>query len=342
MNRIKDAKMFKNFSVYIFLCIFCSSLISIAISYILLYFDAFELTVPSIITRFTLSLFLCLLLGSLISSLVGGISYTYIQDISVALREIASGNYNYKLKVGDKLVFKDVAKSFNMMADTLASTEIMKEDFIANFSHEFRTPINSIHGYASLLKKVDLSDDEKKEYIETIIFESKRLFYLADNILFLSNLNCDKKVPFSHVYLLDEQFRKIILAFNKSWDEKNISLDLDMDKVSFEGPEDLIGHIFGNLFSNALKFTKSKITVSLHEVNDEVVIRVSDDGIGMDKDTISHVYDVFFQADPSKNNGSGLGLSIVGRIIDLCGYKMEIDSILGLGSTFTLRLPINK
>lgn len=338
-KQIKDSHIFKNFSLYIFACILCSSTISIAISYILLYFGLFDLSGSSIIYRITIALFFCLLFGTIVSAIIGKKSNNYVIEIANGIREVANGNFNYTLKTSDKLIFKDVADSFNSMVKELSSMEILRQDFIANFSHEFRTPINSISGYAELIKKDDISFEEKNEYADVIISESKKVFCLANNILYLSNLRSSSRLPKIVSCRVDELIRHIIVMNEKSWEEKSINLDLDLDSVTIEIREEYLYHVISNLVSNAIKFTKNSIFVSLRDAEDMIVFKISDNGIGMSEDTQKHIYDMFYQADISHNDGSGLGMSIVKKIVDICEYSLEIESEIEKGTTFILSIP---
>lgn len=259
-----------------------------------------------------------------------------------ALREIASGNFDVVVPEQQGALFGQISRDINAMTRELKGNRIMRNDFISNFSHELKTPIVSINGFAELLMSDKVSDEERIEYAGIIYTESSRLLNLAKNTLLLSKLEgqsfvCDKKV-----FRLDECIESAAILFAKPLKDKNITIKCDLDKILYCWDADLITQIIINLISNAIKYNKEngEIDVSLKKANDEVVFTVKDSGAGMDKATLDRVFDRYFQGDSShKSEGNGLGLSIVDRIVKLCEGRITVTSKLGEGSEFKVVLP---
>ena len=328
------------FSTAVFLSLLLTSLFSITVTYAGLYFKIIDFKIGDIIMRVLLACVLCVFATIIICLIASRGTTKYNDELSQAILEAAKGNFNYKLDPNKDLIFRDVSEAFNKMSDELSQIEILRSDFIANFSHECRTPINSICNYAELLDEPSLTPEERKEFINIIISESKRLNKLSDSILQLANIGV-KTIHFEITeFRLDKLLEEIIVENDQKFGD--IDLKYAIDEVTIKAREIHIYQIINNLLNNAIKYTKTKIFLSLHEENNIVTFIISDDGIGMDENTINHIYDVAFQADKSHNNGCGLGMSIVKKIIDLEGYELEISSELGKGSTFILKIDKTK
>jgi signal transduction histidine kinase len=283
---------------------------------------------------------MCVLITIIVSVIAHFGTKKYIHDLSVAILEASKGNFNYKINTKEHTLFNDVSIAFNKMSDELSQIEILRSDFIANFSHECRTPINSICNYAELLDEPSLTEEERKEFINIIITESKRLNKLSDSILQLANVGVKTAHFEPTTFRMDELLKDIIVENDQKFGD--IDLKFAIDEVTITAREIHIYQLINNLLTNAIKYTKTKIFISLHEEGNFIKFIISDDGIGMDENTIAHIYDVAFQTDKSHNNGCGLGMSIVKKIIDLEGYELEIISELDKGSTFILKIDKTK
>ena len=328
------------FSTDVFLSLLFTSLISITVTYAGLYFKIIDFKIGDIIMRVLLACVLCVFATIIICLIATRGTTKYNNELSQDILEASKGNFNYKLDPNKDLIFKDVSEAFNKMSDELSQIEILRSDFIANFSHECRTPINSICNYAELLDEPTLTPEEKKEFVNIIISESKRLNKLSDSILQLANIGV-KTIHFDITeFRMDELLKEIIVEHDNEIGDLNFNYAID--EVTIKAREIHIYQIINNLLNNAIKYTKTKIFISLHEDNNIVKFIISDDGIGMDENTINHIYDVAFQADKSHNNGCGLGMSIVKKIIDLENYELEILSELDKGSTFILKIDKTK
>ncbi len=234
-------------------------------------------------------------------------------------------------------------RSFNHMATELDSIEMFRKDFINNFSHEFKTPIVSLRGFAHQLQAGGLSPEEEREYIRIIAAESDRLSNMATNILLLSKLENQAIVTDRTEFYLDEQIRTCLLLLEKQWSDGEIELNIELDEVKYCFNEDMLSHVWVNLLSNAFKFTPKGGTVSctLRVNTQNVTVVISDTGAGMSEDVRLHIFEKFYQGDSSHAEaGNGIGLTIVSRILELCGGRIQVDSAPGNGSTFTVILPV--
>jgi len=265
-----------------------------------------------------------------------------IRKLIDATGEIAKGNFGARVEPQGIRELEQLSISFNKMAWELSSIETLRSDFVNNFSHEFKTPIVSIRGFAKLLHEGNLSEAEQREYLEIIIAESERLASLSTSILNLSKYEAIEIVSSKAPYRLDEQIRQAVVILEPKWSAKNIEIDIALDQVTFSGDENLLQQIWLNLLGNAVKFTPmgGTITIGLSEQGSAVKFTIRDTGIGMDDATKAHIFEKFYQGDKSRSpSGNGLGLPIVQRIVELCGGTIEVTSQPGKGSVFTVILP---
>lgn len=287
-----------------------------------------------------------LIISTLIATIISGIASKRIlrpiRTLSKATEEVAKGNFSVKIGIPKDYEFALLAKNFNKMVHELSSIETLRNDFVSNVSHEIKTPIASIQGFAKLIQDKNLDDDERSEFTDIIISESSRLSKLTSNILKLSKLENQEVITGKAEFALDEQIRCAILIMEPEWSEKGIDLDIDLDKVSIIGNEDLLQQVWLNIIGNAIKFTEGggTISIKLMGLKNKIIIKVSDNGVGMNEETRRHIFDKFYQGDKSHlSEGNGLGLSLVKRIIELCDGEIEVRSKLNYGTTFTIELP---
>lgn len=284
------------------------------------------------------------ILGTALTALVGRRTLRPLRKIIDATQKVATGDFTVQLETTTVPEMEDLTASFNTMVQELASIETLRDDFVSNFSHEFKTPIVSIRGFAKLLRDKDLPQADRDEYIEIIIQESERLSGLATNVLNLSRLEHTGMVINRQHFPLDEQIRRAAALMEPRWHEKNSTVTLDMDSIHIYSDEDLLQQVWVNLLDNAIKFTGEggRIALSLKRDGQTAVFAIADDGTGMDDATLAHLFDKFYQGDASHaGSGNGLGLALVKRILVLCGGEMTVDSHPDRGSTFTVTLPLN-
>ncbi|HHT95050.1 MAG TPA: HAMP domain-containing sensor histidine kinase [Clostridia bacterium] len=265
-----------------------------------------------------------------------------IVQLNNATQEVAKGNFDVVVVNDSQDEIGQLTESFNKMAKELKSIEYLRKDFVSNVSHEFKTPISSILGFAKLLESPNLTDEEKKEYLDIIVEESKRLSNLSTNILNLSKLESQEIVFNKSEYSLDEQIRNVILLLEPKWYEKSISFDIEMEHISFYANEDLMQQVWINLFNNAITYSHPKGVVHIKMYNEEekAVIVIQDEGIGMDEYTKNRMFEKFFKGDTvHSKEGTGLGLALVKRIIDLHNGAIEVESKPGEGTTIKLIFP---
>jgi len=267
-----------------------------------------------------------------------------MKEISGAMRKIADGNYNVELYTGETgKEFMQLEADFNAMVTQLKNNEYLHKDFSSNISHEFKTPLAIIKGYADLLQSDDLSEEERKLYSGQIAQESRRLTSLTSNLLRLSSLDYNETHMKRTRFSLDEQIRQVVLGMESRWTGKNIRMDLELKEIGFTGEEELMNQVWMNLIDNAIKFTPEcgKITVSTVKTKDQISVTVEDDGIGMSEETMNHVFEQFYRGDTeNRYEGSGLGLSLVQRIVNLHGGSVLVESVQGRGSIFMVTLPV--
>lgn len=289
-----------------------------------------------------LMILLSILLGMALTFLFSKKALQPIRKVIDAVHKVAQGDFNVQVKLKGIGELEELAQSFNKMTIELLSIETLRSDFVNNFSHEFKTPIVSMRGFAKMLKEEELSEEERREYLDIIITESERLVMLSTNVLNMSKYENIEIIPDKSLFRLDEQIRRVILLMEPKWSRKNLSVNVEMDEVAFNGNEDFTQQIWINLLDNAIKFSYhgGLINVTLVSANDGIRLAIQDEGAGMNEQTKARIFDKFYQGDTSHTlAGNGLGLAIVKRIIKLCRGSIEVHSELGEGSTFTVLLP---
>ena len=200
-----------------------------------------------------------------------------------------------------------------------------------------------IRGFAKQLQSEEITDAQKKEYLDIIVSESERLANMSTNVLLLSKLENQQIVSDRTDFYLDEQIRNSIILLEETWSGKNIELELELDEIKFNFNEEMLSHVWINLFSNAVKFTpeNGKISCRLYSDGSNAVCKISDNGVGMDEETLSRIFEKFYQGDTShKTRGHGIGLNIVKRVVTLARGSIDAQSVKGQGSTFVVTLPI--
>lgn len=281
--------------------------------------------------------------AAVLSMLMSRVILAPVTRLSEASRQIARGEFGLNLTYDGTIPeFQDTYQSFNTMAKELSAIETLRSDFIANVSHEFKTPLTAIEGYAMLLQDHELPQKEQAECAEKILQSAGRLSTLVSNILMLTKLEQQtdrvEKAPF----WLDEQLRQVMVGLEPLWGAKDLELDLELEPLRYNGSEDLLYHVWSNLLSNAVKFSPqgAVLSVRLEKREKSAVFTVTDRGPGMTADVQRHIFDKFYQGDHSRRQeGSGLGLPLAKRITQLCGGTISVDSQPGQGSTFTVTLP---
>lgn len=270
-----------------------------------------------------------------------------VHTISNAARKVAQGDYSVRIpqqrKDGKKDEFEVLYEDFNVMVSEIASTEMMKKDFISNISHELKTPLSVIHNYATILQSDSLTETERYGYAKRIMEETDRLSVIVANILQISRLENQKITAEKKPFNLSEQVCRCAVGYEYLWEEKEIEFETDFDQnIIITNDEKLLDIVWNNLISNALKFTPfgGNVTVIVKQVDDKAVVTVSDTGCGIGEGQMSHIFEKFYQSDSSHGTeGNGLGLAMVKEILALTGGNISVESTLGNGSAFSVFLP---
>ncbi len=287
-----------------------------------------------------------LILGTLFAVLFFKRTVNLADDLKMALKRISKGDYSVRLEnTSDNKdgILYDVIENFNKMVEELDSVTILRNDFISNFSHEFKTPIVSIKGYAELIKNgKNLTEEQKQEYLQVIIDESRRLSNLASSTLLMSKLDSQTSLTETSVFSVNEQLKQCVLVLDNEFKAKNLEVKIKLGKMRVDASVDMLQQVWINLLTNAIKYTPENgiIRITSTELEKEYIVSISDSGMGMNEETLKHIFDKYYQGDNSHStSGNGLGLSIAKRIVELSGGKIEASSTEGKGTTFSVRLP---
>jgi signal transduction histidine kinase len=264
-----------------------------------------------------------------------------IKKMNTAILDIEKGKYEIYVETKGQDEISTLAKNINLMAKELQANEYLNKDFARNVSHEFKTPLSSIKGYAELIELGGLTAAEVTEYSEIIIHEIDRLAKLSHDLLQISLLDNVGIIKKEDTFAIDEQIRNVLQLTQLEWEGKNIEFDLDLDEITTQGNKELTFQIWQNLIDNAIKFTpeNGKIVIFLHEQNG-ICFQITDNGIGISEDNQKQIFNQFFLTDKSRNkSGTGLGLSITKKIVEKLGGTITFESKLDVGTTFSVVLP---
>ena len=332
-----------NLRLYFIVCIFAILCVTLGVSALLTllleWLTNTHFTVPTIVWMVLFSV----VLGGGLSIIMSRFFLRPVTRMGRAMERVAAGDFTVRLDNPGALgEMRDSYAHFNTMTRALAATETLQSDFISNVSHEFKTPINAIEGYAMLMQDAGNDPALQREYADKILLSTRRLSELVNNILLLSKVDNQTMPLEKHPYRLDEQLRRAILLLERKWTQKQIEWDVDMDEATYTGNESLMLHVWVNLLDNAIKFDPvgGEIRLRLRCEPAHIRIDISDNGPGIPKDQQSAIFERFYQADGShKSEGNGLGLALARRIVRMCGGEISVSSEPGKGSCFTVELP---
>lgn len=283
------------------------------------------------------------IVGTLVTMVFGRIPLRPLREMIAAINKLAAGDFSVRLTLGHMREFSELWDSFNRMAEELSSIELLRTDFVNNFSHEFKTPIVSIKGFAELLKVENLPKEEHDEYLDIIIRESTRLSTMATNVLNLARVENQAIVADKKQYNLSEQIRRCILLLQSSWEQKNLQLDIDLEEVEIYANEELLNQVWVNLLDNAIKFSHSggKIVMEVFKKGNTAEVMLRDYGLGVEEKDLGHIFDKFYQTDASRAlPGNGLGLTLAQKIVQLHDGSITCASKPEHWTEFTVRLPL--
>ena len=285
------------------------------------------------------------ILGTMITILALRVPLRPISTLINKMNDLSSGEYNTTLEYKGVIEiipsFKSLSVSFNKLAQELRNTEMLRSDFINNFSHEFKTPIVSIKGFAGLLMDENISVEEKRQYIEVIEEEASRLSDMATNVLNLSKVEKQEILNDTVSFNVSEQIRSCVLLLENKWAKKNIELQIDIDEYQIQGNEELLKQVWINLIDNAIKFFPrcSTVRIDVSETDDKISVSIGNGGSVIPKEKLDKIWGKFYQTDESHSSvGNGIGLAIVDRVVKLHGGSAEVKSDDGW-TEFKITLP---
>ena len=336
---------------YATLVVFCTVLITLVVASIIMLIlfgtGLVERLAPTPFRMLLVMVAVSTVIGFTIAAIFGRYPTSPINNMIRQIDRLGSGDFKARLRFGkpasNMATFVELENSFNKMAAELENTEMLRNDFINNFSHEFKTPIVSIAGFAKLLRKGNLSEEQKEEYLEVIEAESMRLSNMATNVLNMSRLDNMSILSDTTEFNLSEQLRSCILLFERKWEEKKIDFTVDFDEYEICANKELLKQVWINLIDNALKFAPigGMISFRISEFDDYLSVTIGNTGPDIPEDLQKRIFNKFYQADESHSTeGNGIGLAIVKRVTELHHGIVQVSSEGGF-TKFTVTLPKN-
>lgn len=342
------------FAWFVFIIVFVSGMITVAFFLTSYFYRIVNWHLPIVLVQIINTLLGLLFTGMMIG-LIGKVARSrgWIPEMNVfapivdALEQIARGDFSVRVssEFDDNQMVGKLASTVNKMALELDQMENMRQEFISNVSHEIQSPLTSIRGFAKALENDLLSLEERHHYLSIIEEESMRLSRITEDLLRLAALESDKVKFEPKPYRLDKQIRSLVLACEPQWVEKGLNLDVALAEVQVTADADLLSQVWMNLLHNSIKFTPQggNVKVALSPHNNKVECMISDTGIGVSDEDLTRIFERFYKADRSRTNsggGSGLGLSIAKKIVEMHKGTIEVKSKLGVGTSFLVSLPI--
>lgn len=323
---------------FIFL-VMAELVIAMVISWIIVGIFKISIDLPAIVWLVIFSV----LIGGALNDLISRIFFAPIMKLGDAMRKVAEGDLTVTLKTTSSSgEIQRIYSDFNLMTRELRATEILQTDFVSNVSHEFKTPINAIEGYATLLQGGNqLNPEDQEVYVEKILLNTRRLSNLVGNILLLSRIDNQAIQSRQKRYRLDEQIRQSIVMLEPEWTKKDIEFDVNLEDVEYVGNESLLHHVWDNLIGNAVKFSPygGTIFMEMRRKGTQIFYQIDDCGPGIAEEAKRHIFDKFYQSDSShKEEGNGLGLALVKQILSVCNGEVKVKNLPEGGCRFTVVL----
>lgn len=344
MTKKKHSRLWLYFTGIIFATVFFVFILITVVLFALYQMDLIQVDIRARHIPIVTLLLGSILLGTIIAIFVGKLMIRPIHNISGAFDELSKGNFSVRIPTDEKVEeIREMAQHFNAMTYDLSHMETLRSDFVANVSHEFKTPIAAIEGYATLLQNPNLTREKHDRYVEIILENAQRLSDLSTNILSLSKLENQEMIVDNREFRLDEQIRRSILLLEGKWSAKNIEFDMELPKQMYYGSEALLAQVWSNILNNAIKHSPEGgvIHVNIQAEDKGITVSVSDHGDGMTEEVQKHIFEKFYQGDNSrKAEGNGLGLALVKRIVELCRGTVTVRSAPGQGAEFSVTLPL--
>ncbi|TCZ76587.1 HAMP domain-containing protein [Paenibacillus albiflavus] len=266
-----------------------------------------------------------------------------IRSLTTATQKIVNGEYEFRLDVNRKDEIGELARHFAHMSESLKQLDEMRQEFVANVSHEIQSPLTSIQGFVHEILNEETNPNDKERYLHIIDEESRRLSSLSKQLLTLASLDKESGVIKPSLYRLDEQIRQIVIANEWLWADKEIMIELDLAEIKVRADQQLLHLVWTNLLVNAIKFSEHGSSIQINiRIEQQIIVTIQDHGIGIPEEELPHIFDRFYKVDKARNrsrSGSGLGLSIVQQIIRLHRGTIDVQSQIGIGTTFIIQLP---
>ncbi|AZP03347.1 HAMP domain-containing sensor histidine kinase [Jeotgalibaca ciconiae] len=319
------------FAIFVFIILTITMAIVSMIIYLLFHTGILRehLISPNVISLILLFGITSIVVGTVVATLISGIPIKPVNTLINGMNELANGNFDVKIDLGKMKLQEDLSDSFNQLSEELNNTEMLRSDFVNNFSHEFKTPIVSIRGFAKLLQKENLPEEKQQEYLTIIIDEISRLADMSTNILDLTKIENQSILTNITSFNLSEQIRKAILLLENKWSLKNLTIDADFTEYQIYANEDLLKQVWINLIDNAIKFSydEGEISILISQNEDCTRIQVKNNGPEISESEQKRIFNKYWQSDSSRfSEGFGIGLSIAQQIIKLHEGTISIES----------------
>ncbi len=343
-DKKRRRKIRSMFTSAVFFVLLVTYLLIMATIYILvntgvIYIDSVSMPTWLLILIFFVSSFV---IGTISTLFISRFVLSAVNIVAEGMTELSRGNFDVNIDLGKSEESKQLADAFNNLAKELKGIHMLRANFVNEYAHEFKTPIVSIKGFAELLKQEDLTDDQKKEYLDIVIEEANRLTTLSSNSLNLSRIENQKILTEVTKFNLSEQIRNSILLLERKWQEKNIDLQIALEELDITANEEMLKQVWINLLDNAVKYSHSGGTISMHLLKDKniVIFKISNGGETIKEEDYNKIFEKFYRAGETSTDGHGVGLSIVKKIIELHKGKVDVNSVDGQ-TEFVVYLPLN-
>ena len=341
-DKKKRRKIHSIFTWSVFLILIATYLVVITSLFILVELDVLHVEMLSLSTWLLMLIFLVAssVIGYVLSVLATKFVLGEVNMVVEGMSELAKGNFDVKIELGKNSESKQLAQGFNNLAEELKGISVLRSNFVNEFAHEFKTPIVSIKGFAEILKQEDLTEKQRKEYLDIIIEEAERLTSLSSNSLNLSKIENQRILTDLTEFNASEQIRNSILLLEKKWQEKNLELSISLDECNILANEEMLKQVWINLIDNAIKFSDKYgvINIELNQDEKQTVFSVSNCGKGIKEQDYKKIFEKFYRDKEANTSGHGIGLTIVKKIVELHNGTVEVFSQNGL-TKFTVFLP---
>ncbi len=337
MSREKEKRSYSQHALTIVALVYILLAVLVEIALVIVYNKLGNQSLVYVITMICIPASALIIASVLIY--ISHMTSVHLDKLTYAVNRVAAGDFGVRIDDTGKNTFTDLYENFNKMVAELSAVETLRDDYVSNLSHEIKTPLSSINGFARLLYDGGLSDEERNDILELIIKETDRLSNLSQNIMLLSRLENQNVVTERHSFRLDSQIKECLIMQEKEWEEKGITINSSLTPITYNGDEQLLKQLWINFLNNAIKFTPKggEINIKIEKKPGKIIVCIQDNGIGMTQEECEHIFDKFYQV--ASGQGSGLGLAICKRICYLVGGDAKVESKPGEGTKIVVELP---